>query len=66
MDEDLSALEHRVDSLIGLATELRTANTSLRQQVASLQSENRLLAERMALASNRIEALLRKLPATTE
>jgi cell division protein FtsB len=55
-----------VGALIALAGELRAANVSLRQQVATLQSENRQLSERIAAASNRVEGLLRKLPATTE
>ena len=66
MDSELAALEQRVAALIALAAELRSTNFSLRQQVAVLQSQNRQLDERMASASTRIEALLRKLPATAE
>jgi hypothetical protein len=66
MDRDLVELEQRVDALIALATELRTANGALRQEVMSLESENRRLGERIATASTRIEALLRKLPVATE
>lgn len=66
MDEEISGLESRVAALIQYAGEMRAANVALRQQLASLQHEHRQLSDRMQTASARIEALLRKLPATAE
>jgi uncharacterized protein (TIGR02449 family) len=62
MDADLKALEDKVSRLIGLCSELRHENTQLRFDLNVMQSEAALLKAKMAEASERIEALIKRLP----
>lgn len=48
--------------MVQLCQNLRTENQKLRQQIAALGSENRLLSERMNHARTRMETLLEKIP----
>lgn len=62
MESELNALESRIRQMVQLCQNLRTENQKLRQQIAALGSENRLLSERMNHARTRMETLLEKIP----
>jgi cell division protein ZapB len=62
MESDLKALEEKVSHLVGLCRQARTENLELRQELAQAQDEVRQLKETMALAGDRLEALIDNLP----
>ena len=62
MDAELAALEERVETLIAYARELREANELLRRELLASQERNRDLSARVAQASARLDALIRRLP----
>jgi cell division protein ZapB len=62
MEADLKALEDKVAQLISLCQQLRAENIDLRQELAQAQNDARQLKENMALAGDRLEALLETLP----
>lgn len=62
MESDLKALEDKVSQLLGLCQQMRTENLELRQELAQAQDETRQLKENMALAGERLEALIEGLP----
>lgn len=62
MEADLKALEDKVSQLLGLCQQMRTENLGLRQELAQAQDEIRQLKENMALAGERLEALIEGLP----
>jgi cell division protein ZapB len=62
METDLNILEARVARLIDLFQQARTENIQLRQELAQAQDEVRQLKENMALAGNRLQTLLERLP----
>ncbi len=62
MESDLTALEQKVAQLIGLCQRLRTENIDLRQALAQSQNDVKQLKEDMALAGNRLQALIASLP----
>lgn len=62
MDADLKTLEQKVSQLIGLCQQLRAENLNLRQELAQAQSDMRQLKENMALAGDRLQALIESLP----
>ena len=64
MDAELSALEEKLNQVVQRLKTLRTENRDLRQQVASRADENARLAEKLATAKARIEALLKQIPET--
>jgi cell division protein ZapB len=66
MESELSALEEKIDQFVGLCQQLRSENIQLRQQLASASSENKHLAEKINIASSRLEALLTRLPESEE
>lgn len=59
MDADLKNLEEKISKLIALCNSLREENTELRQKSATLKSN-------MEQASEKLEALLSKLPQDEE
>ncbi|HYD33167.1 MAG TPA: hypothetical protein VEA39_01250 [Methylophilaceae bacterium] len=63
MDADLKALEDKVTRLIALCQSLREENLQLRQELARAQDDTRQLRENMTLASEKLEALIDRLPA---
>jgi len=63
VDADLAALEQRVETLIALARELRAENKLLRSELLASQERNRDLTARMAQASERLDALIARMPA---
>ncbi len=64
MESDLSALEQKLAQLVGRFEALRDDNRELRQQLAARADENVRLAEKLAAAKTRIEALLKIIPET--
>ena len=63
MNDQLSALELRIDQLLGHFTQVRDENRDLRLRVANLESENRRLQEKIDAAAERVEGLIEGLPA---
>ena len=64
MDSDFDVLEERLAQLVQRLEALRGENRELRQQLAQRTDENARLAEKLAAAKTRIEALLKQLPET--
>lgn len=64
MNEQLSALEHRLDQILEHFAQMRVENQDLRTRVASLEGENRRLREKVDAAAERVESLLEGLPET--
>ena len=62
MDAELDSLDAKIAQLVQLCQHLRQDNTALRQQLASAHSENRQLADKIAAARLRLEALLERIP----
>ena len=64
MDPELSALEAKVEQAVAQLKQLREEGRDLRQQLAARTDENVRLAEKLAAAKARIEALLKQIPET--
>jgi cell division protein ZapB len=62
MDSELSALEAKVEQAVQQLKQLREEGRELRQLLASRTDENSRLAEKLAAAKARIEALLKQIP----
>lgn len=62
MDADLKALEEKLTGLISLCNDLRSENAQLRLDLNVTQNDAALLKANMAQASERIEALMERLP----
>lgn len=62
MENQLHALETKLDQLIGITGRLRAENLKLRQELAQAQSTNRQLGDKMDVAKIRLEKLLTNLP----
>lgn len=62
MQADLDALEQKIQQFVALNQRLRRENSTLRQQLAESQAENRRLAERMDGARRRVETLMQQIP----
>ena len=62
MDADLAALEERLETLITYARELRAANELLRSELLASQERNRDLTARVMQASERLDALIARMP----
>jgi len=60
-EQDLKALEHRVDELIQLCHQLKGENQALRDQQSNLMSERASLMEKNEMARSRIEAMIMRL-----
>lgn len=64
MDSELSALEAKVQQTVAQLKALRAEAREVRQQLAARTDENARLAEKLATAKVRIEALLKQIPET--
>ena len=64
MNDQLSALEQRIDQLLGHFDLVRGENQDLRLRVANLESENKRLRDKIDAAAGRVEVLIEGLPAT--
>ncbi|HZP85492.1 MAG TPA: hypothetical protein VFB54_01640 [Burkholderiales bacterium] len=62
MESELNSLDQKITELIALCQRLRKDNLDLRQQLDSVQSQNRLLVEKIESARSRLEALLSRIP----
>jgi hypothetical protein len=62
VDADLAALEERLETLIAYARELRAANELLRSELLASQERNRDLTARVAQATERLDALIARMP----
>jgi len=62
MESELNALEEKIDQFVRLCQQLRSENIQLRQQLASVISENKHQVEKINTAASRLEALLIRLP----
>ena len=62
MEAELKSLEAKLGQLVKLTQQLRTENHQLRQEVATAQSANRRLEEKIGGATQRLEALLQHIP----
>ena len=60
---DLAALEERVDELINTVNDLKTENSSLKNQQENLICERAILIEKTEHARSRIEAMITRLRA---
>lgn len=63
MDADLSALEDKISQTVSLCRRLRAENAELRQRMAQLANENKRLAEKISGTRERLEVLLKRIPA---
>jgi cell division protein ZapB len=64
MESEFDALEERLALVVQRLEALRGENRDLRQQLAQRTDENARLAEKLAAAKSRIEALLKQIPET--
>jgi cell division protein ZapB len=62
MEAELSALDDKIDQLVQLTQKLRRDNSQLRQNLATVQSENKRLSEKVSTAKTRLETLLAQIP----
>jgi len=62
MDAEISRLEEQLDKLIALYEAGRSDLREARSRVAELEAENRALRDRLRGASERLEAILERLP----
>jgi len=63
MDAELTALEQRIETLIAHARELRSENELLRSELLASPERNRDLTARVAEATERLDALIARMPA---
>ena len=66
MEAELTALDDKISQLVQLTQKLRKDNSQLRQDLASVQSENKRLSEKVNTAKARLEALLTQIPEGSE
>ena len=66
MEAELTDLDDKISQLAQLTQKLRKDNSQLRQNLASMQSENKRLAEKVNTAKGRLETLLAQIPDVAE
>jgi hypothetical protein len=66
LESDIGALEQRLAALLVYAKGLRAANEALRRGLTAAETRNQALSERVAEAKRRLDALVARLPETTE
>ena len=62
METELAQLESQLEQLIGRYGRLKADNSGLHGRVAQLEADNRKLSAKLTLATERLEAVLDKLP----
>ena len=62
MEAELTSLDNKISQLVQLTQKLRKDNSQLRQSLASVESENKRLAEKVNIAKTRLETLLAQIP----
>ncbi|MGY1489307.1 hypothetical protein ACW4YW_07820 [Methylobacillus pratensis] len=65
MNADLITLEEKLTRLISLCQLLRAENLELRQELVRSQDDNKQMKENMELASQKLQALIERLPEGT-
>ena len=66
MEAELTTLDEKIIQLVQLTLELRKDNSRLRQDLASIEVENKRLSGKVDIAKTRLEALLNQIPESTE
>ncbi|GAA5173516.1 hypothetical protein GCM10025771_00990 [Niveibacterium umoris] len=66
MEQELSALEQKLDALVQQVKALRGENVSLRERVATLEADNQRLKSKVDIATARIESVLAMIPDSVE
>ncbi len=66
MEAELTTLDEKIRQLVQLTLELRKDNSRLRQDLASIEVENKRLSGKVDIAKTRLEALLNQIPEGTE
>ena len=66
IDRDLAGLERKLATLVTHTRALRAANEALRNDLAAAYDKNRALAARVTAATERVDALLARLPESAE
>ena len=62
MDAELNRLEAQIEQLISLYVGLKSENIELRAVKARLEADNRQLAGKVTLATEKLEAMFARLP----
>ena len=62
MEAELTALDDKISQLVQLTQKLRKDNSQLRQNLTSVQSENKRLSDKVNAAKGRLETLLAQIP----
>lgn len=62
MDDELDALEERIQQLIQLTETLRSENLELRTRITHAQNDNKVLHDKIHIARERLETLISKIP----
>lgn len=62
MNEQLASLEDKVTRVVALCASLQRENSALQGQLDQATGENAALAQRLAVARQRVEQLLARLP----
>lgn len=62
MDAEFDTLDSKIDQFLQLCQRLKSENQELRLQLASAQSDVKLLEGKVDGAKSRLEALLRQIP----
>lgn len=62
MNDQLAALEQRIDQLLEHFAQARGENQELRTRVASLEGENKRLRDKIEAVAGRVESMLESLP----
>ena len=62
MEIELAQLENQLEQLIGRYGRLKAEHSGLHGRVAQLEADNRKLSAKLKLATERLEAMLEKLP----
>lgn len=65
MEDELQTLEETQERFIRLCQHLKAENQELRQELAMAQNNLRQLKDSMLVASDRLQAIMQKLPEET-
>ena len=66
MEQELSSLELKLETLVRQVQTLRNDNVSLRERVAALELDNQRLKSKVEIATTRIESVLAMIPDSVE
>ena len=63
---ELETFEKKLMQLVDLHHQARTENRELRNRVVQLETENRALSAKMTHARDKLEAVIERIPASSE